>query len=112
MKEVSCRIYFLLQSNPVTKMILNCTCNNVFRIYLFSPTLQKLLSEQQCFYAGFDPTADSLHVGNLLVLMALLHCQRAGHQIIALVCLILWIAFVTLHIFYLLLDWWSYCAHR
>ncbi|XP_058799379.1 tyrosine--tRNA ligase, mitochondrial isoform X2 [Phymastichus coffea] len=39
----------------------------------------------QCVYAGFDPTADSLHVGNLLVLMNLLHWQRGGHQVIALV---------------------------
>ena len=39
----------------------------------------------QCMYAGFDPTADGLHIGNLLVVMALLHCQRAGHQVLALV---------------------------
>lgn len=39
----------------------------------------------QTIYAGFDPTADSLHVGNLLVIMGLLHCQRAGHNPIALV---------------------------
>lgn len=39
----------------------------------------------QCIYAGFDPTADSLHVGNLLVLMNLLHWQRGGHQVLALV---------------------------
>lgn len=39
----------------------------------------------QCIYAGFDPTADSLHIGNLLVLMNLLHWQRGGHQVIALV---------------------------
>ncbi|XP_053682267.1 tyrosine--tRNA ligase, mitochondrial [Sabethes cyaneus] len=38
----------------------------------------------QTIYAGFDPTADSLHVGNLLVLVGLLHSQRAGHQAIAL----------------------------
>lgn len=38
----------------------------------------------QCVYAGFDPTADSLHVGNLLVLMNLLHWQRGGHRVIAL----------------------------
>lgn len=37
-------------------------------------------------YAGFDPTADSLHIGNLLVLINLLHWQRAGHQCITLVC--------------------------
>ncbi|BES99460.1 tyrosyl-tRNA synthetase [Nesidiocoris tenuis] len=39
----------------------------------------------QCVYAGFDPTARSLHVGNLLVLMNLLHWQRGGHQPIALI---------------------------
>ncbi|XP_053963774.1 tyrosine--tRNA ligase, mitochondrial [Anastrepha ludens] len=42
-------------------------------------------SGPQTIYAGFDPTADSLHVGNLLVIMGLLHCQRAGHNPIALV---------------------------
>lgn len=36
-------------------------------------------------YAGFDPTAESLHVGNLAVIMMLLNCQRGGHHIIALV---------------------------
>lgn len=35
-------------------------------------------------YAGFDPTAESLHVGNLLVMMGLMHFQRNGHQPIAL----------------------------
>lgn len=44
-----------------------------------------LNSKPQCVYAGFDPTADSLHIGNLLVLMNLLHWQRAGHRVIALV---------------------------
>ena len=32
-------------------------------------------------YAGFDPTAPSLHVGNLLVITTLLHFQRAGHKV-------------------------------
>ncbi|XP_061494721.1 tyrosine--tRNA ligase, mitochondrial [Rhineura floridana] len=36
-------------------------------------------------YCGFDPTADSLHVGHLLTVMGLLHFQRAGHDVIALV---------------------------
>ena len=54
-----------------------------------SPRLQKLLTSPQCVYAGFDPTADSLHIGNLLVIVALLHCQRAGHQVIALVGLLI-----------------------
>lgn len=39
----------------------------------------------QTVYAGFDPTANSLHVGNLLVLINLLHWQRGGHQAIALI---------------------------
>ncbi|NLY92269.1 MAG: tyrosine--tRNA ligase [Firmicutes bacterium] len=36
-------------------------------------------------YVGFDPTADSLHVGHLMGIMALAHLQRAGHRPIALV---------------------------
>ena len=43
-----------------------------------SVNLPKRFEKKQCFYCGFDPTADSLHVGNLLSIMALLHCQRAG----------------------------------
>jgi tyrosyl-tRNA synthetase len=36
-------------------------------------------------YCGFDPTADSLHVGSLVPIMTLVHLQRAGHRPIALV---------------------------
>jgi tyrosyl-tRNA synthetase len=36
-------------------------------------------------YIGFDPTADSLHVGNLVQIMILVHFQRCGHRPIALV---------------------------
>ncbi|POI36081.1 hypothetical protein CIB84_000166 [Bambusicola thoracicus] len=36
-------------------------------------------------YCGFDPTADSLHVGHLPAVMALLHFQRAGHTVLAVV---------------------------
>ena len=36
-------------------------------------------------YIGFDPTADSLGVGNLVQVMTLLHFQQAGHKPIALV---------------------------
>ena len=38
-----------------------------------------------CSNAGFDPTAPSLHVGNLLVIMGLLQAQRAGHKSLALI---------------------------
>jgi len=40
---------------------------------------------QRTLYAGFDPTADSLHVGNLMALMMLRRFQKAGHRPIALV---------------------------
>jgi tyrosyl-tRNA synthetase len=36
-------------------------------------------------YIGFDPTADSLHVGHLTQIMTLIHFQRAGHKPFALV---------------------------
>jgi tyrosyl-tRNA synthetase len=38
----------------------------------------------QTVYAGFDPTADSLHVGSLLPIIGLMHFQRHGHRPIAL----------------------------
>ena len=37
------------------------------------------------FYNGFDPTADSLHIGHFIPLMAMAHLQRAGHRPIVLV---------------------------
>jgi tyrosyl-tRNA synthetase len=36
-------------------------------------------------YCGFDPTADSLHLGNLLAIMTLAWCQRCGHRPVAIV---------------------------
>ncbi len=52
----------------------------------FEEDLYKLLgSEKVPFYVGFDPTADSLHVGHFLVLMAMAHMQRAGHKPICLI---------------------------
>ncbi len=48
--------------------------------------LKKLLSEEKIkLYCGFDPTADSLHVGHLLPILTLRRFQLAGHQPIALV---------------------------
>jgi len=46
---------------------------------------EALQAEPVRAYIGFDPTADSLHVGNLLPIMGLVHLQRAGHTPIALV---------------------------
>jgi len=48
--------------------------------------LARLLDgERVTFYVGFDPTAPSLHVGNLLQLFSMSHLQRAGHRPIALI---------------------------
>ena len=48
-------------------------------------TEEHLLSGMKSVYVGFDPTADSLHVGNLIPIMMLVHTQRAGHKPFALV---------------------------
>src|SRR4051794_30552825 len=44
-----------------------------------------LAKEKVTFYTGYDPTADSLHVGHFVTLMAMAHMQQAGHRPIALV---------------------------
>ncbi len=47
--------------------------------------LRELLGrESLTFYIGFDPTADSLHIGHYIALMTMAHMQRAGHKPIAL----------------------------
>lgn len=48
-------------------------------------TEEQLLKEKTSGYIGFDPTADSLHIGSLVPILLLVHLQRAGHQPIALV---------------------------
>ena len=45
---------------------------------------EMLEKEKITFYIGFDPTADSQHVGHFIALMAMAHMQRAGHRPIAL----------------------------
>ena len=47
--------------------------------------VRKLLKEPITCYIGFDPTANSLHLGSLVPIMALAHMQRAGHRPIAVV---------------------------
>jgi tyrosyl-tRNA synthetase len=44
-----------------------------------------MAQDYQTCYCGFDPTASSLHIGNLLALIALIHCQRKGHTPIVLI---------------------------
>ena len=48
--------------------------------------IRELLGKEKIsFYIGFDPTADSLHVGHFLQMMVMAHMQKAGHRPIALV---------------------------
>lgn len=46
---------------------------------------EKMQKESVAGYAGFDPTATSLHIGHLIPIMLLMHFQRCGHKPIALV---------------------------
>jgi tyrosyl-tRNA synthetase len=48
-------------------------------------TEQQLAKEMTSAYIGFDPTADSLHIGSLVPVLLLLHLQKAGHKPFALV---------------------------
>jgi len=48
------------------------------------PAVEKLLADPVTCYIGFDATADSLHIGSLVPIMALVHMQRCGHRPIAL----------------------------
>lgn len=50
------------------------------------PGTEELLEKEMVTgYVGFDPTADSLHVGSMIPILLLMHLQRAGHRPIALV---------------------------
>ena len=50
------------------------------------PETEELLNKEVvCAYIGFDPTADSLGIGNMVQVMTLMHFQRCGHKPIALV---------------------------
>lgn len=48
-------------------------------------TEEQLLKEKTSGYIGFDPTADSLHIGSLVPILLLVHLQKAGHKPYALV---------------------------
>lgn len=55
-------------------------------IHDMMPGTEAALNKKMCSgYIGFDPTADSLHVGSLVQIMILVHFQRAGHKPYALV---------------------------
>jgi len=61
-------IYQILQKRGFIKQV------------VFEDDLNKLLETKKIpFYVGFDPTADSLHIGHYIPIMAMMHMQRAGH---------------------------------
>ena len=47
--------------------------------------VRAMLSNRTTCYIGFDPTADSFHIGSLVPIMSLAHLQRHGHRVIALI---------------------------
>lgn len=49
-----------------------------------SPELSRFVESPTTVYAGFDPTSNSLQVGNFVTIMALAHFQRCGHNVVAL----------------------------
>ena len=53
---------------------------------VYEEELYELLGKESVtFYTGYDPTADSLHVGHFVTLMAMAHMQRAGHRPLVLI---------------------------
>lgn len=47
--------------------------------------VKNMLASKQVIYCGFDPSANSMHMGNFVMVMTLMRLQRAGHKIIAVV---------------------------
>jgi tyrosyl-tRNA synthetase len=70
---------------PTTDLIADLEWRGLLKQCSDLEALKDALKTQQTFYCGFDPTADSLHIGNLLPLMALRRVQEHGHKAIAIV---------------------------
>ncbi|XP_044736488.1 tyrosine--tRNA ligase, mitochondrial [Chrysoperla carnea] len=82
-KQIFLKRYFV--TNNISKLRDRGIFQDIFPDTASKEIADLINGGPQTVYAGFDPTADSLHIGNLLVLVSLLHLQRAGHQVIALV---------------------------
>lgn len=65
-------------------LIKELTCRGMIQD-IMPGTEEQLLNEMTTGYVGFDPTAESLHIGSLVPILLLVHLQRAGHKPIALV---------------------------
>ncbi|XP_025601738.2 tyrosine--tRNA ligase, mitochondrial [Athalia rosae] len=79
------RTYKSYKNRNVLRLYERGMFQDIFPNTSANEVINLLNAAPQTVYAGFDPTADSLHVGNLLVLLNLLHWQRSGHHVIALV---------------------------
>ena len=71
--------------SPVSDLIDDFKWRGLFSQSTDESALREALKKPITLYIGFDPTAPSLHVGNLVVLLALRRFQLAGHNPIALV---------------------------
>lgn len=65
--------------------VVDCLLERGFIDQMTSQDLRKHLSEPRKVYVGFDPTADSLHLGNLIPVMGLAWFQKFGHTPVAIV---------------------------
>src|SRR5512142_3075779 len=73
------------QSNPESPLIEELRWRG-FLEAMTATDLDAFLNEaQRTIYVGFDPTADSLHLGSLIPVMGLAHVQRHGHRPLVLV---------------------------
>lgn len=68
-----------------TTLLADLKSRNLIHQITSDHLLAQHLSSKQVIYTGFDPTAKSLHVGNLFTIVSLLHFMASGHQIIALI---------------------------
>jgi len=72
--------FFMMTQNFVEELRWRGLLHNIM-----PGTEEQLQKEVTAAYIGFDPTADSLHIGSLVQIILLMHFQRSGHKPIALV---------------------------
>ena len=72
-----------MNAQSASKILLSCGLWSVTSLARIDVSMRHV--DGSSIYVGFDPTADSLHIGNLVAVMAMLHFQRAGYQPLAVV---------------------------
>src|SRR6187551_1121102 len=84
-------LYFSIIVSTFAKISLNiltnCMTNLIAELQwrgmiqdIMPGTEEQLNKEMTTGYIGFDPTADSLHIGNLVPIILLIHLQKCGHK--------------------------------